>query len=248
MPRGGPFLPGPGFDRGPRIGATIHDLPPTELARQQTGVVIGEVQPGSPAERAGLRPRDVIVEFDGERVRSMRQFVRLVEETVPGREVKAVVLRGGARTELRVTPQVAGGPGPQGWGAPERDAPFDGQGWDAPAPGSPPDASSRRGWLGVSVQPLTPQLGTHFGAREGMLVASVQEGSPGARAGLRAGDVIVTVNGRPVRSRMELVREMDAAAGGAGTEASLGVVRDRKTITIKVRLGDQGTGPGPVNL
>src|SRR2546428_13480915 len=56
------------------------------------GVVIEEVQPDSPAEKAGLKRSDVIVEFDGERVRSARQFRRLVDETPPGRTVKATVI------------------------------------------------------------------------------------------------------------------------------------------------------------
>ena len=64
--------------RGAEIGVRIADS-------QAEGVVIEEVQPDSPAEKAGLKPADVIVEFDGERVRSARQFGRLVQETPPGR-------------------------------------------------------------------------------------------------------------------------------------------------------------------
>ena len=59
------------------------------------GVVIEEVQPDSPAEKAGLKPSDVIVEFGGEHVRSARQFGRLVQETPAGRAVKATITHDG---------------------------------------------------------------------------------------------------------------------------------------------------------
>ena len=68
------------------------------------GVVVEEVQPDSAAEKAGLKHSDVIVEFDGEHVRSARQFTRLVQETASGRTVKATVMRDGQKKELQITP------------------------------------------------------------------------------------------------------------------------------------------------
>src|SRR5262245_27522507 len=68
------------------------------------GVEIDDVQPDSAAEKAGLKRGDVVVEFDGERVRSGRQFARLVQETPAGRTIKATIVRNGQRQDVQVTP------------------------------------------------------------------------------------------------------------------------------------------------
>src|SRR5207245_9832621 len=68
------------------------------------GAVVEDIRADSPAEKAGLKRADVIVEFDGERVRSARQFTRLVQETGPGRTVKATVVRDGQRKDVELTP------------------------------------------------------------------------------------------------------------------------------------------------
>src|SRR5215204_1291378 len=83
--------------RGAEIGVRIAD-------GAIAGVVVEEVQPDSPAEKAGLKEKDVIVEFDGEHVRSARQFSRLVEETPPGRTVKVTITRDGQRRDVQITP------------------------------------------------------------------------------------------------------------------------------------------------
>src|SRR5689334_5940085 len=92
----------PGFmvlaGRGAEIGVQVID-------RKDGGVVIEEVRPDSPAERAGVKRSDVIVTFDGERVRSVRQFTRLVQETPPGRTVKATLLRDGQQRDVEITPR-----------------------------------------------------------------------------------------------------------------------------------------------
>src|SRR5437667_10734509 len=75
--------------RGVEIGVSVRDVDASDHARG--GVVIEEVRPDSPAARAGLKSSDVVVEFDGEPVRSARQFTRLVQETPPGRAVKMTV-------------------------------------------------------------------------------------------------------------------------------------------------------------
>lgn len=71
------------------------------------GVYVEEVLAGTPADRAGLKRGDIVIEFDGERVRSVRGFTRLVSETPPRRTVKALVMRDGSRLILDVTPEVA---------------------------------------------------------------------------------------------------------------------------------------------
>jgi serine protease Do len=223
--------------RGAEIGVRIAD-------GATTGVVIEEVQPDSPAEKAGLKQKDVIVEFDGEHVRSARQFSRLVEETPPGRTVKATIMRDGQRRDVQITPsegRLAGffrdGDGIRGFGdldrlrelgrRGDRLAPFNFN-FDFDFPGV---LSGRR--LGVGVDELTDQLAQYFGAKEGLLVTSVTDGSPASRAGLKAGDVITSINGRTVRSREDLVREL---RDSTGEEITIGIVRDKKESTVTAKI------------
>ena len=200
------------------------------------GVVVDEVRPDSPAEKAGLKRSDVIVEFDGERVRGARQFGRLVQETPPGKTVKATIVRDGQRKELQITPQ-------DGRGSRSGRGVFDGDlfrehlpdldvlrgqlprgGFNFDLPGA---MSARR--LGVTVEELTDQLARYLGAKDGVLVTAVTDGSAASRAGLRAGDVIASINGEPVRSRDDLVRALRAAKG---EDMTLGIVRDKKEIVV----------------
>jgi serine protease Do len=93
-----------------------------------------------------------------------------------------------------------------------------------------------RGWLGVQIQPLTPELreSLNLTAEGGALVAGVIKGDPAEKAGLKAGDVIVEFDGRPVRSDRELV----AVVGNAqvGRKIALKVVRDGKSLPIEVKV------------
>ena len=79
----------PGSVGGSHIGVSIHDVEETETKAEALaeGAVVGEVREQSPASRAGLEPGDVVVEFDGEHVRSALQLSRLVQETPAGRSV-----------------------------------------------------------------------------------------------------------------------------------------------------------------
>jgi membrane-associated protease RseP (regulator of RpoE activity) len=90
-----PFLPlvGPGS----AIGITIRDV--------EAGVIVEDVREGRPAARAGVKQEDVVINFDGERVRSAAQFTRLVRETAPGHTVEMTVTRGGARQTFDVMPE-----------------------------------------------------------------------------------------------------------------------------------------------
>jgi serine protease Do len=226
--------------RGSGIGVRVRDV-------TDGGVTVEEVQPGSPAEKAGVKAGDRFVEFDGERVRSGRQFARLVQETPPGRKVKAIVMRDGQQKDLEITPDLERGRSGvmidggrlRGRLGDLRDSlpPFD-LNFDFEMPGI---MSSGR--LGVSVQDMTEQLAKYFGAQDGALVTAVTDGSAAQRAGLRAGDVITAVNGRRVRSREDLLRELrdvrqaEAPAGNRDTiEVTIGIVRDRKESTVTAKI------------
>ena len=87
-----------------QLGVTVRDIDPADNKQAgQSGALITSVQPGSAAAAAGLQTSDLVVEFDGERVRSARQFARLVQETPPGRAVNASLLRDGRKQQVSLT-------------------------------------------------------------------------------------------------------------------------------------------------
>ena len=235
--------------RGAAIGVSVRDVMPAEAGGQpQPGVLIDEVRPDSPADKAGIKRGDIIVEFDGERVRSARQFSRLVQETTPGRTVTAAIVRDSGRSSVQITPNderrgdvmVSGDFGDYmrdfgrdlgrlGDRLPAFDFNFD---FDLPA-----FATGRR--LGVAVDELTSQLADHFGAKGGVLVTSVTEGTPASRAGLKAGDVITSINGARVESREDLLRTLrdaDRDARDGSADLNIGIVRDKKESTVKATV------------
>ena len=91
--------------------------------------------------------------------------------------------------------------------------------------------SGRR--LGVTIDELTDQLAQYFGAKEGVLITSVTDGSAASRAGLKAGDVITSIDGRGVRSGDDLVR---AVRDAKADEVKVGIVRDRKETSVTVKI------------
>src|SRR5687768_15504656 len=144
-----------------------------------------------------MRENDVIILFDGERVRSAGHLARLVHETPAGREVPLSVMRDGRRTDLRIKPEAGGT-----WFDPRF-----GDTLDVLVQGvrDGVDTSRSRTRLGVNVQSLRDDLPGYFGVESGVLVTSVRPDTPAAKAGLRTGDVITAVNGKPVSSTRDLI-------------------------------------------
>jgi serine protease Do len=238
------------FGGGVRLGVSVRDVEEADVKSGKLGTPMGavveEVSDDSAADAGGIRRGDIIVEFDGERVRSARQFTRLVQETVEGRKVSAVVVREGQRTSLTVEPRSNGAMFDfqrlQDLG---RDFSFDVQ----PRPSTPPpvprvsppsvwkfdDLMSRgSGRLGITVDTLSPQLAEYFGTKDGVLVKSVQDNSTGSKIGIRAGDVITSVNGSTIDDAAELRRRLQTLRDG--DEITIGIVRDRKAQTLKGKL------------
>jgi membrane-associated protease RseP (regulator of RpoE activity) len=91
------------------------------------------------------------------------------------------------------------------------------------------------GLLGVSVESLGDQLAAYFGVKDGVLVRTVREGSPAAAAGVKAGDVITSVNGQRIERPSDLASEIRRI--GSGGEFTLEISRDRKAQTVKGKLG-----------
>jgi serine protease Do len=183
------------------LGVSIQPLT-ADLARsfgigETTGALVASVVDGSPAARAGVRPGDVIVEYDGRKVARSEDLPRVVAESPIGRDVALSVVRDGKPVSLRATI-----------------ARLDDAG-TAPASG-PVGPQEGRATLGLSLQPLSPGEARErgLGDRGGVLVRGVRDGSPAANAGLRQGDVISEINRTPVKNVDDVKKAMDARAKG----------------------------------
>ena len=243
--------------RGSQLGVMVSDV---DIKSTTGGVKIDEVNADSPAAKAGIKAGDVVVEYDGEKVRGARQFTRLVQETPEGRSVSIALMRDGKRQTVNATPESTR----TSWN-------FDGIGpevdralreaergmrnfrfevppeyfnfrYDNPDNREPrrfeyrlpervfPVIPGGRGRLGVTVQSLTRDLEDYFGVKNGgALVSSVSPDSPASKAGIKAGDVIISVNGRSVVDADDLMNKIEDVNG----EISIVVVRDKKEIVVK---------------
>jgi serine protease Do len=245
--------------RGAQIGVTVDET--------AEGVRIADVDQDGPAAKAGMRSGDVVTEVDGERVRSARQFSRLIQESPGSRSVKLGVLRDGKRQTIEVTPES------RSWDfgidaarigreversmrdieprlreleprlrelEPRlREFRFDGpMDFDF---NMLPRLTSPRARLGVQLNELTPELAQYFGAKDGgVLVASVTKDSPAEKAGLKAGDVITSIDSDRVRHANDVVDELRDKSG----EVTIGIVRDKRESSVKATVEDARPRPG----
>ena len=175
------------------LGVMIQDLTPA-LAKEfklkdATGALVGDVTPKSPAEKAGLKSGDLLVEFNGKKVTDSRHLKLEVARTQPGETVPVKILRDGTAKTLQVTVQTL--PGSETIAKAERD-------------------SSDTGTLnGVGVANLDADARKQFEVPEtvkGAVVTEVKPDSAAAEAGLKPGDVIQEINRKPVKDAEEAVR------------------------------------------
>jgi len=201
-------------------------------------VKIVQVMPDSAAAKAGLARGDVVLKVDGKPVTDTEAFVGAIHELQAGDPVRLTLKREGKEMDQTVTlaERPAEGADCTHCG---------GSGW---MPGLHHLMMGRGGpkvRLGVNVEPLTAGLRTYFGVEDelGVLVSDVAQNSPAEKAGLKAGDVIVGVNGKPVHSAPSLLESLSELK--AGDRAELRVVRDRAVTTVPVTVearedGEQG--------
>ncbi|MCR4439654.1 MAG: PDZ domain-containing protein [bacterium] len=155
--------------------------------KEGKGVLVIEVVPNSPADKAGLKEDDVIVRMNGREVEDPDDLIDAVRAQKPGDKVKVEYVREGKRREVevtlgrppRVTKRVVIPPLP----------PLERFWWDGGA------------WLGVELQALNASLAEYFAVKEdeGVLITEVEKNSPADKAGLLPGDVIVTIDGRQMQ-------------------------------------------------
>ncbi|MEP6741999.1 MAG: PDZ domain-containing protein, partial [bacterium] len=218
--------------------------------REVRGVGITQVVKDSPAEKAGLKKDDVILRFDGENVTSVKKLNRLVSEVAPDQSVRLGISRGGSEQEVSVTigkrneslnagegfRALQGMPNLRGLITPEAPG---GNVWKWEGPGAIPGGdgmvfafgNNRR--IGVSTMQLTKQLAEYFGVAQGqgVLVTSVTDDSPAAKAGIKAGDVITAIDGEKVEGAGDVARGINKKKDG---DVTLTVIRkgNQRTITV----------------
>jgi serine protease Do len=244
------FIDGGGF-----LGVYGEDITRENMGRYHLndprGVGITQVMQDSPAEKAGLRKDDVVLRLDGENVTSVRKLNRLVSEIAPDHSVRITISRNGAEQEITATIGKRKNTSrvrdllsqePKTWKS---------EGLLVGRDNFPDNngdltfnlGNSRR--IGVSTMELTKQLADYFGIADGrgVLVTSVSEDGPAAKAGLKAGDVITAVDGEAVDSPGDIARVINRKKEG---DVSLTVIRNKSQQTIRVtpREGRGLTGVG----
>lgn len=223
---------------GTFLGVGTEDISKENMGRygmrEVRGVGVTQVVKDSPAEKAGLKKDDVILRFDGESVTSARKLSRLVTESAADQTVRITISRGGAEQEVSAT--LGKHNMSNLLGAAIREDVLKGIEKDWPQIQSGDGnfvfnfGANRR--IGVSTQTLTKQLADYFGAKDGgVLISSVTENSPAAKAGLKAGDVITAVDGEKVDSSGDITRAVNKKQDG---EVSLTILRDRNTRTVNL--------------
>ena len=206
--------------------------------REERGVEVTRVEEESPAGKGGIKTGDVVIEYNGDRVEGVEQFMRMVRETPPGREVKLSILRNGANQTLAMKTGSRKSWMTARYGEagtieiPKIEMP------EINLPDIPRAFMSwRSSIVGIEAESLDSQLAEYFGVKEGVLVRSVVGGSAAEKSGLRAGDVIVKVDDNRVTN------PRDISAGIRSTRAKktipVQVVRDKKEVTIQLVVEDQ---------
>jgi len=205
---------------GVQIQALTPDLRDSLGLDGEGGALIAGVIKGDPAEKAGLKPGDVIMEFDGRSVRSDRDLVAVVGNTPVGRKVALKIVRDGKN--LTLTVKVAKRSDDKDEAAAEDD---DG----------PTVKESGKVRIGVQVQDVTAALAEQLGLDDtaGALVVEVLEGSPVERAGIERGNVILEANRQPVESAAAFVRAVRAAEPGRSVLLLVRSARGTRYVAVK---------------
>jgi serine protease Do len=178
-----------------------------DTSAEQAGVKVIGVVRGSPAQRAGLRVRDVILSVDGKPVRTAKDVIGIVTSLPPGSSLTLGVSRRGE--EHVVTPDLGT---------------------------RPTDAALMRmfdGYIGIEAIELPPSLRAHFGAPEdaGVMISVVKPGGPAEAAGIAVGDVVFEIDGEPVRS-IGALRNL-ISSSGVDNRLEMRMMRDGAEIVIE---------------
>lgn len=170
------------------LGIGLSDVTP-ELARDleipQGGVYVPEVSKGSPAEKGGIKAGDILVTLDGNKIRDAADFRNRVNDINPGKTVSIELVRKKKKMEVQVTVE-------------------------ALAENQSPDGEGSGSFLGLKVAAMPDEIKKQYKAGEafGVVVESIEESSPLAERGVRAGDIVVMVNYEETKTPADYNRVM----------------------------------------
>jgi serine protease Do len=233
------------------LGVDTQDITSDRLGalklKEERGVEVTMVDQDAPAGKAGLKEHDVILTVNGAEVESVEQLRRMIRETPPGRIVALGISRDGQPMTIKV--QLADRKNNNyaygySYGPKSKDFHFvmppmppmpDIGDIDVPVSIVVVHSSARSGLM---VENLTPQLGDFFGTKngQGVLVRSVEKGSRADKAGFRAGDVIVKINGESIHDSSDFSHALRSRKDNT---ASIGVIRDKKEVNITITLPER---------
>ena len=170
------------------------DLKKSLNLESKQGAMIQEVEPDTPAAKAGMKPYDVIIEVDGQPVKDHNDLLFKIADIPPGTKVDIKIIRNKGKEVKTLTVTLAERPGEEA---------------QTPAPSSDKD-------IGLQVRELTPSLARRLGYRteEGLLITEVDRYSEADRKGIKRGDIILEVNQNKVKTIADMKRILDRADRG----------------------------------
>jgi serine protease Do len=197
-----------------RLGVAVQELNQT-LAdsfglKQPEGALVSSVTPNSAAAKAGIQSGDVILKYNGQAIVRSGDLPALVGVAKPGDKANIEVWRDGKKRELSTTLT---------------------ESKDARVADAGDSASPAKGRLGVAVRPLTSEEKREGDLASGLVVEQVAGAA--ARAGIQPGDVILSVNGSPIKS----VEQLQSLVGKDAKQLALLIQRGEERIFVPVRLG-----------
>jgi serine protease Do len=184
----------------PWLGISVQDLTPEMMeyfkVKEKEGVLVGQVYPGTGAEKAGLTSGDIIKSVDDKAIKNANELVKEIQKKKVGQKIKLNLLRDGKAMTIEVTTS------------------------------SMPDKSElskeKEGEekLGAKIQELTPQLALKYqisGVKRGVIITGIEEGSLASEIGFEEGDVILEIN----RKRIETLKDFEKAVKDASIEKGI---------------------------
>lgn len=177
------------------------------------GVLVSDVAPGGPADKAGIKRGDIIVNFNGAKVDDVTELTSMVAQMAPGSNVDVKVLRDGKESDFTVTLGTL------------------------PEAAAESDEEEIKEEIGITANEITPQIASEFNLGEitGVVITDVEDGSVAAEAGLRPGDVILEIDKKPIKNLEDYKSAMDGVKN-AGNALFL-VKRGEYTLYVGIKLG-----------
>jgi serine protease Do len=185
------------------------DLPSTE------GILIQQVEPGTPADEAGLKRGDMIVEFDGKKVKNADEFFLMVARTPPDKKVNLKLIREGKKLDINATLANR---------------------TEFVSTREPPSKVEAEKWLGLEVVTLTKALADQYKVeyRPGLLITGVEPGSPADKKGIRRGDIILEVDQKEVKNTKDYNKIVESLKDRKKAIPFL-ILRNANTIYVAIK-------------